>query len=818
MAIQMRRGNLADFDPTKMMPGEFAVTLDTDNNLNKRALITFAAGTVKRLMTVEDATAQMIEATDAATAEAEAWAHGNSFTATEMFTSAGSATVTLAYSPSSINAVKINDVATTAYTHNDKVITFNTAPAVGSIITVIYGVSTSTDNAKYYKEQADTSATSAATNAVAAESYAVGGTGSRTGEDTDNAKYYKEQADLSADDADDYAILAESYAVGGTGTRPGEDSDNAEYYYEQARDISQSLTGALKPCGTVTYVNLPSLSVALVGDMYNVSDEFTTTNDFKEGAGHHINAGANVYKTIDNKWDILAGVTVTGVKGDKEQNYRQGNINLTPANIGAVDENTFDTTIESVYSVMGQMGAKNLFNSQYSAPRTNAETTATLGDDGHVIINGTANADAAQLNRPGKTIEPINGLKVGDKLILSYKVISGTFTHGSSSNNTTLYFNNKNGSAVDPINFPSSLSAGDSDSKEITLTDVCFTDGILNLKDIQIYMRSGDTFNNLELAIMLRLASDTDNTYQPYAKTNKQLTDDKAEVVSVRDYVNELGVKNLLVPKWAETLTTENGVTYTFNADGTIVMNTDASGATANTNCNLRDRSITTNNLFPAGSYILTGCPTGGELNKYRTWVRAYRPNTNTALTENLYDEGNGVSFTVSEPFSLGINATVFKDYVCNNLTWKPMLRLASDINDDTYVPYAMTNKQLTDEIGDLSQTGLAGDSVAEQLDTAREQITQLNTALNGKCSITTYNWNIGSVTAGSVYTLDNFKSTVGLSNKNIVAVGLVYVAGSADYDYEAAVIFRNTYDFARVKFGKTQSSTTVGLYIIYTD
>jgi hypothetical protein len=175
---------------------------------------------------------------------------------------------------------------------------------------------------------------------------------------------------------------------------------------------------------------------------------------------------------------------------------------------------------------MGQMGAKNLFNSQYSAPRTNAETTATLGDDGHLIINGTANADAAQLLRPGTTIKPIKDLKVGDKLILSYKVISGTFTHGSSSRNTTLYFNNKNNSAVDPIIFPLSLSAGDSDSKEIALTDVCFTDGILDLKDIQIYMRSGDTFNNLELAIMLRLASDTDNTYQPYAKTNRQLTDE----------------------------------------------------------------------------------------------------------------------------------------------------------------------------------------------------------------------------------------------------------------------------------------------------
>jgi hypothetical protein len=96
--------------------------------------------------------------------------------------------------------------------------------------------------------------------------------------------------------------------------------------------------------------------VALVGDMYNVSDEFTTTNDFKEGAGHHINAGANVYKTIDNKWDILAGVTVTGVKGNKEQNYRQGNVNLTPANIGAVPEPSTEGSNGQVLATDGQGG------------------------------------------------------------------------------------------------------------------------------------------------------------------------------------------------------------------------------------------------------------------------------------------------------------------------------------------------------------------------------------------------------------------------------------------------------------------------------
>ena len=47
---------------------------------------------------------------------------------------------------------------------------------------------------KVQSASASLSASNAETNATKAQSYAVGGTGSRTGEDTDNAKYYNEQA------------------------------------------------------------------------------------------------------------------------------------------------------------------------------------------------------------------------------------------------------------------------------------------------------------------------------------------------------------------------------------------------------------------------------------------------------------------------------------------------------------------------------------------------------------------------------------------------------------------------------------------------
>lgn len=143
-------------------------------------------------------------------------------------------------------------------------------------------------------------------------------------------------AEIYATDAEIYAKQSQSYAVGGTDIREDEDVDNSKYYYEQAKSISESFSGALRPMGTVTFANLPSLSSASNGDMYNISDQFITNSNFKEGAGIVIPAGSNAYKTADGKWDVLAGSPVSGVKGNKESTYRTGNVNLTPENIGAL--------------------------------------------------------------------------------------------------------------------------------------------------------------------------------------------------------------------------------------------------------------------------------------------------------------------------------------------------------------------------------------------------------------------------------------------------------------------------------------------------
>ena len=139
-----------------------------------------------------------------------------------------------------------------------------------------------------------------------------------------------------AESAEESATKAHSYAVGGTGSREGEDSDNAKYYYQQAKDVSEGLKGGLQPHGTVAFADLPALADVSTGWMFNISDEFTTTDDFKEGAGNVIPAGANIYKTSDEKWDVLAGTPVTGIKGVNEDSFRRGNVVLTAKDVGAV--------------------------------------------------------------------------------------------------------------------------------------------------------------------------------------------------------------------------------------------------------------------------------------------------------------------------------------------------------------------------------------------------------------------------------------------------------------------------------------------------
>ena len=173
MAIQVRRGLKADFDPTKMLPGEWAVSTDSGSS-NQMVWMCFAAGIVKRMGTYEDFIAQIREATDSIKDEYIAYFN-------EILT-------------------QIQAVAQQASDDKDAVIVVKKTilnEYMPLIISYKEAAESASASASESASTATNKATESANSATLSESYAVGGTGSRTGEDTDNSFYYKQQTEAT---------------------------------------------------------------------------------------------------------------------------------------------------------------------------------------------------------------------------------------------------------------------------------------------------------------------------------------------------------------------------------------------------------------------------------------------------------------------------------------------------------------------------------------------------------------------------------------------------------------------------------------------
>ena len=80
---------------------------------------------------------------------------------------------------------------------------------------------------------------------------------------------------------------------------------------EMQSAIDAAVSSVYEPKGSIAFASLPSLAAGIVGDVYNVTDGFTTTENFVEGAGKKYPAGTNVVCVTDGdaqKWDVLAGM------------------------------------------------------------------------------------------------------------------------------------------------------------------------------------------------------------------------------------------------------------------------------------------------------------------------------------------------------------------------------------------------------------------------------------------------------------------------------------------------------------------------------
>ena len=113
-------------------------------------------------------------------------------------------------------------------------------------------------------------------------------------------------------------------------------------------EVDGLISSVYKPAGSVAFASLPTLSSNVLGNVYNVTDAFTTTANFVEGAGKSYPAGTNVVVVEPTsgtyKFDVLSGfVDLSGyVPTSRKINNKAltGDISLTASDVGALPDST----------------------------------------------------------------------------------------------------------------------------------------------------------------------------------------------------------------------------------------------------------------------------------------------------------------------------------------------------------------------------------------------------------------------------------------------------------------------------------------------
>lgn len=138
-----------------------------------------------------------------------------------------------------------------------------------------------------------------------------------SGLDAFRAKILQQISASAYDDADVRGLITANTNKINTLNGNSTTSGSVDYKIAQAKtDITEQINAAVssvyKPKGSIAFASLPALSSVAVGDVYNVTDAFTTTADFVDGASKKYPAGTNVV-CIDvsgaKKWDALSGIT-----------------------------------------------------------------------------------------------------------------------------------------------------------------------------------------------------------------------------------------------------------------------------------------------------------------------------------------------------------------------------------------------------------------------------------------------------------------------------------------------------------------------------
>ena len=514
---------------------------------------------------------------------------------------------------------------------------------------IISNVNASNTNAT----NAATSATNAANDAKLAQSYAIGSSGIRDGEDTDNAKYYSQQASKAKQE------ILDSMNIAGRGLTVEYDADSQRNVFALARECVQ-----ITDWNTQFYTGFYGSSVSANGVPSDAANYGTAFFGIVLQATDSANRSSVVYQT-----GIVYKNSRTDFSGIKkyERVYAQGQWSSWEDTNSFRDEDK--TNLDNLVLQIGNHYVKK------DVPE-NAVFTDTVYDDTEVQKRISDNGYGEVAG--GKNLA--KSYKIATTAEQYYTALSVDANLQPSTTYTISFIGASNyiGYPNEFIFITAEPFTCNGERQSITLTtkeslpeDQRVYPGWLFFKNSE-----GNTVMPSFTDVQIELGSEA-TSYEPYFPSNKMLSEEKADK-------SETTV-NLLKPT-LET-TTVNGVTCTNNGDGTYTLNGTASDNTYLVLSSYRFKAAKTYRLLGVPTNLVYGIAT-------------------VEIADSPYygDHGEGVNFSFSNDFSTNIRIKVESGKTASNVTLKPMLTTNLNATYDDFVPYTGDTGSLNGDVADLRE------------------------------------------------------------------------------------------------------------------
>lgn len=228
---------------------------------------------------------------------------------------------------------------------------------------------------------------------------------------------------------------------------------------------------------------VPALT-ALINQVTTAAEEATATAAAAQATADQATVKADAAaETIEDAYDTMEGYV------DQARIYKEEAFSGTPAG--------YDALVQSVTDNYNIYGSKNLVLPRYDTPVTIEGITFERNIDGSITANGTATG-IAYYRMPSNS--DWNTLPAGKYTLTGSPA-------GSSSSTYYSYVSRHDG--IKHMDYGSGVTFTLPESKKTRTV---------------IAVNSGVTVNNLVFYPMIRAASISDSTYEPYAMTNQELT------------------------------------------------------------------------------------------------------------------------------------------------------------------------------------------------------------------------------------------------------------------------------------------------------